>query len=507
MVALRPYQHRALEHLDAAFAAGKRAPLVVAPTGSGKTVLAAEIIRRHGGRALFLAPRRELVHQTCRKLEDIGLHYGVLLAGDRRMNLYQAVQVASIDTAIARIVRRDRLVMPDFELVLVDEAHLSITRRRLELLDHWPGARRVGLTATPIRKDGRALGLIYDVLIEVATPAELVASDYLVTARYFSVSEPDLSRVATVGGDFHQGELAVAMNQPGLVGDIVGTWLQHAGERRTVVFASSIEHSVALAAQFREQGVVAEHVDAGTPQHERDALFSRFRSGETQVLTNCFLASYGFDLPELDCIVLARPTKSLMLYLQMLGRGLRPASGKADCLVLDHAGNVRRHGFATDDRFWTLDGTRELDAHQLRERAGRDEDRLLTCPDCRCAFTGARSCPECGYYFAPKGRIVQTLDGELVEVGHNLDHDQQARLDFYLQLRAIAVESGYKSGFAAYKFKERFGVFPPFLWNDYQPVTPSLETRRWFKSRQIAYAKARERRSAREESAGDWPAS
>lgn len=496
MTMLRPYQIDALARLDAAFAAGKRAPLIVAPTGSGKTVLAAEIIRRREGTCLFVAPRRELVHQTCQKLDKAGVSYGVLLAGDDRTNLYRPVQVASIDTLLARVVRRDRVVLPNFGLIVVDEAHLSITNARLSLFARWPAALRVGLTATPIRKDGRALGLVYDDLIEVATPAEMVALDYLVSARYFSISEPDLSNVATVGGDFHQGELAAAMNQARLVGDIVGTWMQHAGGRRTVVFASSIEHSVALGAQFREHGVVAEHVDAGTPQGERDALFGRFRSGQTQVLTNCFLASYGFDLPELDCIVLARPTKSLMLYLQMLGRGLRPAPGKANCLVLDHAGNVRRHGFATDERCWTLDGTREFDAHQKRERAGRDEEKLLTCPDCCCSFTGSRTCPECGYYFAPKGRIVQTLDGELVEVGHDLDYDQQARLDFYLQLRAIAAENGYKSGFAAYKFKERFGVFPPFSWNDYQPVTPSLETRRWFKSRQIAYAKARERRTA-----------
>ena len=493
---LRPYQAGALDRLDAALAAGSRSPLVVAPTGSGKTILAAEIIRRRGGNCLFLAPRRELVHQTCHKLDDVGVPYGVLLAGDDRTNLYRPVQVASIDTVFARAVRRDRIVLPDFDLIVVDEAHLSITERRLALLDRWPAALRIGLTATPIRKDGRALGMIYDELLEVATPAELTAQGYLVPARYFSVSEPDLSRVTTVQGDYHQGQLAEAMNQARLVGDIVAHWLGHAAARRTVVFASSIEHSVALAAEFREHGVAAEHVDAGTPQSERDALFDRFRSGETQVLTNCFLASYGFDLPELDCIVLARPTKSLMLYLQMLGRGLRPAEGKADCLVLDHAGNVHRHGFAVDERCWTLDGRRSLDAHEARQNATREEEKTLTCPDCTCVFTGSRTCPDCGYYFAPKGREVRTLEGELVEIGQSLDRDQLGELEFYLELRAIAVERGYKPGFAAHKFKERFERFPPFAWNDYPAVIPSQATRRWFKSRQIAYAKSRERASA-----------
>lgn len=496
MTLLRSYQLTALTRLDAALAAGRRAPLVVAPTGSGKTVLAAEIIRRHGGRALFLAPRRELVHQTCNKLDEAGVSYGVLLAGDSRMSLYRTVQVASIDTLLARVERRSRLALPDFDLVLVDEAHLSITKTRLRLLARWPQATRVGLTATPIRRDGRALGIVYDELIEVATPAELVASNFLVAARYFSVSTPDLSRVTTIAGDFHQGQLEQAMNRSTLVGDIVAHWLQHAGGRRTVVFATSIRHSVALANEFRGCGVAAEHVDATTPQDERDGIFQRFRSGDTQVLANCFLASYGFDLPKLDCIVLARPTKSLMMYLQMLGRGLRPAEGKTDCLVLDHAGNVHRHGFATDERAWTLDGSRALDAHEQRNRATTEERKTLACPECSCVFTGSRTCPECSYYFAPKGRVVETVDGELVEIGQELGQDRQAQLVFYLELRAIAAERGYSPGFAAHKFKERFGKFPPFAWNSCDLLTPTLETRRWLKSRQIAYFKARDRRTA-----------
>ena len=229
MTTLRPYQTAALDRLDASLAAGKRSPLIVAPTGSGKTVLAAEIIRRRGGNCLFLAPRRELVHQTCRKLDDVGVPYGVLLAGDDRLNLYRPVQVASIDTVFARVVRRERVVLPDFGLIVVDEAHLSITKPRLGLLARWPDAIRVGLTATPIRKDGRALGMVYDDLIEVATPAELIVQDFLVPARYFSVSEPDLSRVTTVAGDFHQGQLAAAMNQARLVGDVVDHWLDARG--------------------------------------------------------------------------------------------------------------------------------------------------------------------------------------------------------------------------------------------------------------------------------------
>jgi superfamily II DNA or RNA helicase len=497
---LRDYQTRAIERIAETFGAGNRSPLLVAPTGSGKTVIAAELIRRAvdaGERCLFLAPRRELVHQTCEKLDALDVRYGVILAGDPRTHLYAPVQVASVDTLLSRVVRRSRLTLPNFELVLVDEAHLGITSARQKLLDHWPEAKRIGLTATPTRKDGRALGILYDDLIEVATPAELTAQGHLVPARYFSVSEPDLSRVHTVAGDFHNGELEEAMNRPALVGDVVQHWLAHAATRRSVVFATSIKHSVALADEFVRAGVAAEHIDAGTAEADRAEIFQRFRSGGTQVLTNCFLASYGFDLPALACVVMARPTKSLMLYLQMLGRGLRPADGKTDCLVLDHAGNVHRHGFATDERLWTLAGELALVPPE-RKVKDRSEPKVLTCPDCQCVFSGSRTCPECGYYFAPKGREVETLDGTLIEVGAGLDSDRIDQMQFYLELRGLAHERDFKSGWTAHKFKERFGAFPPWSWNDLPAAIPTISTRRWVQSRLIAWKKSagHHRRSA-----------
>jgi superfamily II DNA or RNA helicase len=490
---LWPFQSRAIEQLDAAVATGKRAPLLVLPTGSGKTVMAAAMMRRAvegGQRALFLAPRRELVAQTCGKLA--GLRHGVILAGaEARQDLYASVQVASIDTLLSRVVRRRRLTLPDFDLVIVDEAHLSITAARTALLALWPKALRIGLTATPTRKDGRALGLLYDVLIEPATTAELVREKFLVPARYFSLSEPDLSRVQIVAGDYHAGELESAVNRPELVGDVVAHWLKHAGTRRTVVFATSIAHSAALCAEFLRAGVAAEHVDANTPQVLREETFERFRSGQTQVLTNCFLASYGFDLPALSCVVLARPTRSLMLYLQMVGRGLRIAEGKTDCLVLDHSGSVHRHGFAHDERLWTLHGERAL-IERKKSPAEARETKQLTCPDCACVFAGGRLCPTCGYYFAPKGKEVRTLEGELIEIGADLEPEQCDQLAFFAQLRGVAREKNYKPGWAAYKFKERFGEWPPRRFESVIAAQPSIETRRWVKSRAIAWLKARE---------------
>jgi len=500
---LRPYQSASIDKVEQLVGEGVRAPLIVAPTGAGKTVIAADIIRRNAGKhILFLAPRRELIHQTCKKLDEVGVRYGVILAGDGRTDKYAHVQVASADTLISRALRRQKLKLPAFDIILIDEAHVGLTDTRQRLLDLWPGATIIGLTATPCRSDGKALGRVYDEIVEVTTVAELVEQGFLCPARYFSVSEPDLKRVRTTAGDFNQHDLDEVMNQSKLVGNIVEHWLRHAADRRTVVFATSIAHSAALAEEFVSHGVTAEHVDANSPQNVREAIFRRFSSGETQVLTNCTLASIGFDLPDLNCVVFARPTKSLGLYIQMLGRGLRPAPGKRDCLVLDHAGNVHRHGFATDPRYWTLHGKYAEDLEKkAREKKKREDagEVAITCKQCKCVFDGGRVCPACGWSAPPKQKPIDTREGSLVEMtrgmlkASEMTHEQ--KMLFFLELSGYAQMKGWKSGWAAHQYKERFGVWPEWKWKQHVEqhggADPSLTTARWVQSRMIARSKAR----------------
>ena len=496
---LRPYQTDALPKIGDAWRRGHRAPLVCAPTGSGKTIIILEAIRRaieHTWRVLVVVPRRELVDQTYDKLVAFGIDVNVVMAGDARRDDFARVTIASVDTLHARKVRSGEYPVLAPDLIVVDEAHLFVTPLRAGILAHWPKARIVGLTATPARKDGRALRLIFDELIEVATVSELTEAGYLVPGRYFSLADPDLSRVKITAGDFNQKELAEAMDRPHLVGDIVSTWLARAGGKRTVIFAVNIAHSVALTNEFKSHGVVAEHVDANTPTLERKAIFDRFRSGETQVLSNCTLASYGFDLPELDAIVLARPTKSLVLYLQMLGRGLRPAPGKEYCLVLDHAGVVRRFGFADEPRGWSLDGP-ITNWREDAQRTGRDIPepmKLRDCPRCQAVFTGSQ-CPECKWYYKPKPVQVETLAGELIEID-DIRESERDKLKFYLQLRGLCEKRGKKAGYAAHSYREKFGDWPPFTWNDYPAMQPSEEVKRWMQSRMIAFAKRRQREVA-----------
>jgi superfamily II DNA or RNA helicase len=202
------------------------------------------------------------------------------------------------------------------------------------------------------------------------------------------------------------------------------------------------------------------------------------------------LAAYGFDLPALSCIVLARPTQSLMLYLQMLGRGLRIADGKADCIVLDHSGAVHQHGLATDERHWTLDGHAALVPSPVRAKPMRSAKE---CPECHAVWDDGATCPECGFELRPKGRMVDTLAGDLVELGAGERPEVLERRVFYAELRGFAAERGYQPKWAACQFRDRFGAWPPWSWNTDPVAAPTRPTRGWIKSRWIAWRKARGR--------------
>lgn len=508
---LRDYQQAALDKTIAALQS-KQAVLLVAPTGSGKTVMGAALIESMPDkRCYFLAPRRELIRQTCRKLDDVAVNYGVILAGEKKLiNQYSRTQVASIDTLNARVLRSQKLQLAPPDLIIIDEAHVGLTANRARLLALWPEAKIVGLTATPCRSDGKAMGMIYEKLIEVSNVKDLTDRGFLVPARYFAPSIPDLRNVRITAGDYNQGDLDKAINQPHLIGDVLQHWMKHANDRRTVVFCTSIEHSAAMASRFMAAGIAAEHVDANTDTEQREAIFARFSSGRTQVLCNCTLASIGFDLPELDCVVLNRPTKSLGLYIQMLGRGLRPADGKKDCLVLDHAGAVHQHGFADEPRFWTLDGKYAQDQAKLKreQKAKEEKDKAaITCPECACVFECSNVCPSCGHTFPPRKKHLLNHDGDLHELytkAAKASSDWwtvERRFGFFCELVELCRRRGYKPGWAAAKYKSKFLHWPPSNWNREElmraPVEPSPQLLRWIKADTIKWVKSKRREEAK----------
>jgi superfamily II DNA or RNA helicase len=518
---LRPYQDELIHGLGHAFAVQKkRSVLLQCATGGGKTVIASRVlhgVERKGNSGLFLLPRRELVYQTAEKLSKYGVIPGIIMAGEP-MNWHRRIQLASFDTLHARAMgEKKKFELPKADVVLVDEAHLSIAETRMAIINAYKqrNALVCGLTATPARGDGKPLGALYDHLILSWPTARMIEEGYLVPVRYVAPSTPDLAGLHTRGGDYVEGELAERMDKPKLIGDIVDNWMIHASNRRTVVFCVTRAHSRHVCEEFKRRGITAEHVDGETPTDERAAIFRRVASGQTQVLCNVFVASYGLDIPVLDCAVLARPTKSLTLYLQIAGRVLRPvyvpgmpldtveqrlaAFLKQDALIIDHAGAIDEHGFVDDPVPWTLEGNESISEAKKRQQAEAGEPKEIRCTNCGTVFKGTRFCPSCGHAMIPPGKPVPTYQAELVEITRGADGKRankvtswEEKAQFMAEARGYAQEKGFRDGWAANKYRDKFGVWP----NDprvhhVDPMPPGQLIRNWIKHEAIKRARSR----------------
>ncbi len=489
---LRPYQ------LEVIAEAGRhRRPLVVAPTGAGKTVIAAEIIRRAENKhVLFLAQRRELIFQTRAHLAEFDIAAGVILAGEP-LNLMRGVQVASVQTLWSRCMRGDR-DLPHADIVFIDEAHHCRANTYRKIIEGYPDARIIGLTATPCRRDGRGLGSTFEALVECPQVEELIALGFLVKTRVFAPSTPDLKGVHTRQGDYVEHELAERMDRPKLVGDIVAHWHRHAERRKTVVFASSVGHSIHLADEFVRSGVRAEHIDGSTPKEERDAILRRLSSGDLELVTNCMVLTEGWDQPAVSCCVIARPTKSTAFYRQMAGRVIRPAPGKTDALILDHAGATFLHGFVEAPVIWSLSEDKRAET-PVQVSRGLSERTLLTCSQCSAVRTGGKPCPECGFLPKRSGEYIHTREGELARVQRDgiirpQNYSPEEKRDWHAGLLYLALERGNKPGAAAHRFKAKFGHWP--LDRFVTPKPPSAEVLAWNRHCQIRYAKAMQKAAA-----------
>lgn len=502
---MRPYQEQAVVDIRRSLAAGHRSVLLQLATGAGKTRIAAEICRMAQAKrtnVLFLAPRRELITQAAQAFSRQGLWPGIIMAGEP-MKRTAELQVASFDTLHARAIRSDRMKLPEAGLVIVDEAHLSLAETRKAIIEHYREARIIGLTATPARADGRGMGELYDDLVMGPSIRHLTDEGHLVPLRYFAPTEPDLSALRmNRDGDYAETGLARRMDTPQLVGDIVDNWLRIARHRLTVVFCVNRAHSRHVRDRFLAEGIRAEHLDGETPTEERAAILARVASGETQVLCNVFVASYGLDIPALDCAVLARPTKNIALYLQTIGRVMRTADRKVDALVIDHAGAVKENGFVDEFIPWSLEAEGKVKDRKLSLSREAAEPKPLTCARCQAQFKGRRECPACGYAMLPPTASIPTHQADLVELERAKRKDNREatwgeKQAFMAGLKAFAAEHGHKEGWVAHKYRAKFGVWPnDARVRDVEPQAYSPELRSWLKSQQIRWAKSRERAAA-----------
>lgn len=291
LAGLRDYQSEVLERVWSMRDGGKRKVLLVAPTGSGKTVIGSAMVKQAAGqglRVMFMVHRRELVKQSAAKLWDVGIDAGIIQAGFP-MRLEEPVQVASVQTLHARAMRSSAITLPEADLVIVDEAHHILAKTWTDIANEYPGSLIVGLTATPCRGDGRGLGRMFEVMVECPDVAELIKRGYLVGTKVYAPAVPDLKGVKTTAGDYNEKQLAQRVDKAELVGDIVMHWLKLAERRKTVVFAVDVAHSVHIRDEFRRASVVAEHIDGTTPMEERDAILKRLSEGKAEVVVNCMV--------------------------------------------------------------------------------------------------------------------------------------------------------------------------------------------------------------------------
>jgi len=288
---------------------------------------------------------------------------------------------------------------------------------------------------------------------------DLIEQRYLVKSRVYAPVDPDLGGVKTLAGDYVETQLAERMDRGELIGDIVTHWFKYGEYRKTVAFACSVGHSVHIRDEFVKAGVRAEHLDGSTSIDERAAILGRLAGGEAEVVCNCMVLTEGFDLPDIGCIILARPTKKMGLYRQMIGRGLRPADGKSDVVILDHSGAVFRHGLPEDRVEWTLDPDLRATAPEHTKRQSRHESKLIECSQCSTLRVGGQPCPNCGFLPKRPAEFVANAAGELglVTGGRAIVHYDKIEKDrWHGMLTHIAEERGYKPGWVAHKYKQRF---------------------------------------------------
>jgi superfamily II DNA or RNA helicase len=463
-IVLRDYQQQLLADLRAALKVHRRVCAVM-PTGAGKGQTIGAIARGAAGkgrRVLVLAHRAELIEQLTGTVRAWGLEADVIAPGLRLQG--RQVAVGSVQTVARRL---EQLPRPD--LIIQDEAHHLVAGNVWgRIIEAWPDAHLIGKTATPERLDGKGLGVeaggYFEALVLGPSAAWLVEQGWLARPKVFSWPGARNSKLRRRMGEFDLEQAARAYGGRAAIGDAVSHYQRRLHPGTAICFCCTIEHAEQMAAAFRAAGIRAAAVSGGTPAEERKRLIAGLGTGEVEVLTSCMIISEGTDIPSVGGAILMRPTASLSLYLQMVGRALRPALGKQEAVILDHVGNAHRHGLPTDEREWNLAGRRRREGVSIP---------IKDCPVCFCSCpSAAQVCPDCGHLFLTderdeQRRGLQQLEGELVEISSAARHRpkvQQQRPQrrhpasgcrTFEQLLQREQERGYKSGWAKHVWAAR----------------------------------------------------
>ncbi len=456
MIQLRPFQDSIVEKTRTHLRLGKRAPLVVSPCGSGKTVIFSYLcsrIAQNGKRVWVLAHREELLDQISETLSAFEVAHSFVAAG-RPFSASARVYCCSVFSAARRL---QDLSPPDY--IIIDEAHHAIKGSTWgKILAAFPAAVRIGVTASPIRLSGEPLSDIFDSMIEGPSVAELIEMGFLSKYKLFAPSSMNTSGLKIRGGDFAKAELAAVANKPTVTGDAINEYRKQAEGKRAVAFCVSVEHAKSVAELFTAAGFPALCIDGKMDRGLRRQVVQDFRSGKIRVMTSCDIISEGFDLPAIECAIMLRPTQSLGLWIQQSGRALRPHPGKEYAILLDHAGNVQRHGLPDEDRQWSLAG------REKKKKNGQEKVSVKICPKCFAAqFVGKIACGFCGYVFDISPREVEHVEGDLIEVDPEQIKAQrlqeQSSAETMEDLVALGKRRGYRNPFrwaqAIYQYRQK----------------------------------------------------
>ena len=406
---LRPYQTKIIEDARALMRQGVMSIQIQSSTGSGKTVLAAFMVKsavERGGRVFWLTHRTELLRQVFKTFNDVVISSGIIASGwMEEPNL--PVQICSVQSLTRRLHKYKKPT-----IVFVDESHHQAAQSYKRIHDAYNDAFFVGLSATPERTDGQGLGKYFSKLVCGPTTKWLIQNGHLADYKLYAPSNVDVSAVHLRGGDYASEELNKVMDRPTITGNAVDKYIQFCAGKRALVFSASVEHSKHVVSEFLSRGISAVHIDGETPTEERLSKMKDFSDGKNLVVSNYGLFSEGVDVPVLESVIMLRPTMSKGLYLQMVGRALRPSPGKGYAIILDQVGNCERHGMPDHEHRWSLAG------HSARSGSSAQEVKVKCCPKCFAMQPPGNRCRYCGYLFPMNDRAtsIKQVEGELVEV-------------------------------------------------------------------------------------------
>ena len=459
---IRWYQQKALDEIRAHFAAGTKKALLHAATGSGKTVIFCEVLKgvhAKGKHAIIVARGKALIDQASQRLFREGVPHGCIQAHHWNHRPLERIQVCSIDTL------HRRSALPPADLVVIDEAHLATSSAFRRLVAAYPNAFFLAVSATPHAPGG--LSHIADVVVHPISIGQLMDEDYLARPIYYAPTHVNLGgvQVDRKTGDYNAFQLGQAVERSAIYGDVPRHYKQLADGQPAVLFAVNVKHSLEFVERFKAAGIAAAHIDAETPKAQREKCLEDLEAGRIQVVSNVGILTTGVDLPFLKVVILARPTRSYNLFIQMIGRCTRIVPGKKTFLVLDHANNVETHGFIENERKCDLTGKRK------RASAIDEERKPRLCLKCYAMFRqikGVSKCPLCNAPLETRAANRDAVEegGELIQVSFQAANKYAGQINIAGLVRQ-AVERNYKLGWVYHHVKERYGKeHAQILWKE-----------------------------------------